>query len=480
MGLKDIINASKIKAENTALKEYLTPEMQNAIILQEKVKTLEETIKKFNLDIEKKQRTLAELDQQIFRVKKQLITFEDDVMVQEFGLYQPRYNYATSDEYKLQLSDIRESQKNCIKTDKATTGSPNFTYNNSTAQGHKMVSDMQKLLLRAFNSECDEIIRNVKYNNFDMSLKKMTTSSEAVAKLGRMLSISITPFYFDLKKKELILALEYQIKKQEEKEALKQARAEMREQAKLEKELEEQRKKIEKEQTHYQTAYQRIQQQLQNDPQNQDLLQKKSELEQHLSDIDTAISDIDYRQANMKAGYVYVISNIGAFGENVYKIGMTRRLNPQDRIDELGSASVPFNFDVHAMIFSDDAPALEAALHRAFENKKLNMVNHRREFFHVTLDEIKKVIKENFDKTVEFIDIPDAEQYRISLKMGSGAIPIEERKNEPSNNALLQESPIIDESTELLYTKWGTYIMPNPYILNLRKGPRNDLQKVKL
>ena len=96
---------------------------------------------------------------------------------------------------------------------------------------------------------------------------------------------------------------------------------------------------------------------------------------------------------------------------------MTRRLDPQDRVDELGDASVPFNFDVHAMIFSDDAPALEAALHRAFEDRKLNMVNTRREFFHVTLDEIKDVVKKNFDKTVEFVDVPDAEQYRISLKM---------------------------------------------------------------
>lgn len=130
-----------------------------------------------------------------------------------------------------------------------------------------------------------------------------------------------------------------------------------------------------------------------------------------------ALTDIDYRQANMRAGYVYIVSNIGSFGENVYKIGMTRRLDPQERIDELGGASVPFKFDVHAMIFSDDAPALEAALHRAFEDKKVNIVNQRREFFNVTLDEIKDVVKKNFDKTVEFIDIPDAEQYRVSMKM---------------------------------------------------------------
>lgn len=115
-----------------------------------------------------------------------------------------------------------------------------------------------------------------------------------------------------------------------------------------------------------------------------------------------------------EAGYVYIISNVGAFGEGIYKIGMTRRLEPMDRVDELGDASVPFDFDVHALIFSDNAPALEAALHRAFEDRKLNMINTRREFFRVSLDEIKAVVKENFDKTVDFIDVPPAEQFRQS------------------------------------------------------------------
>lgn len=125
--------------------------------------------------------------------------------------------------------------------------------------------------------------------------------------------------------------------------------------------------------------------------------------------------EIDYREANQRAGYVYVISNIWAFGENIYKIGMTRRLEPQDRVDELGDASVPFTFDVHAMIFSDDAPKLEASLHHTFDDKKVNMVNGRKEFFNVTLDEIEKVIKENHDKLVEIKRIPDAGQYRETL-----------------------------------------------------------------
>ena len=231
------------------------------------------------------------------------------------------------------------------------------------------------------------------------------------------MSLYIAPNYINSKIDELTLAFEYQQKKQEEKDAQKAARAEMREAAKLQKEIEAQRKKIEKEQTHYQTAYEKLLKQLESSPDDADLIQKKSELETQLQDIDKAMKDIDYREANQRAGYVYIISNIGAFGENVYKIGMTRRLDPQDRVDELGDASVPFNFDVHAMIFSDDAPALEAALHKAFEDRKLNMVNTRREFFNVTLDEIKEVVKKNFDKTVEFIDVPHAEQYRISQKM---------------------------------------------------------------
>lgn len=146
------------------------------------------------------------------------------------------------------------------------------------------------------------------------------------------------------------------------------------------------------------------------------LAEKNTQIVQ-LDEVDNSIKDVDYREANARAGYVYIISNIGAFGENVYKIGMTRRLDPMERVIELGDASVPFNFDVHAMIFTEDAPALEAALHRAFEDKKLNFVNQRREFFNVTLDEIKKVIRDNFDKTVEYVDVPAAEQYRVSLKM---------------------------------------------------------------
>lgn len=422
------MHIAQLETESKDLKTLLTPEMQSAHELQNLISELRreeisirDSISNFTNEkervISRKKDEISKLDNDIAQKKKTLISFDDESLIQEFGLYKPQYDFTSALDYKDELAKIRSEQKELIKNQQAVTGNTNWQVNGSASKGKKMVSDTQKLLLRAFNSECDDLISKVKYTNFDASLNRIYKSSEAITKLGNIMNIAITQKYLDSKVKELRLAFEYQLKKQEEKEQLKAARAEQREQAKAQRELEEQKKKIEKEQTHYQTAYAQINKQLLSDPQNKDLLEKKSELESKLSDIDKALVNIDYRQANAKAGYVYVISNIGAFGENIYKIGMTRRLDPQERIDELGDASVPFNFDVHAMIFSDDAPALEAALHKAFEDRKVNMVNQRREFFNVTLDEIKDVVKKNFDKTVEFSDIPNADQYRISQKM---------------------------------------------------------------
>lgn len=431
MGFFDTFKGNQYKAELDALqKEYdylkslMTPEMQDAVSMKQEISNLqnqqldaESKLKALCFTIDSKNREINALDTAIQEKKQKLVCMDDEILVQEFGLYKPQFDFASSLDYKEALADLRASQKNLIKNKKAVTGNTQWQVNGNIVQGRKMVSDTQKLLLRAFNLECDELISKVKYTNFDASLDRIYKSAETISKLGTIMGISITQQYLNTKVKELRLAFEYQCKKQQEKEEQKAARAEQREQAKVQKELEEQRKRVEKEQTHYQTAFEKLKAQLELQPDNPDLLNKQAQLEKHLADIDKALSDIDYRQANMKAGYVYIISNIGAFGENIYKIGMTRRLDPQERIDELGDASVPFNFDVHAMIFSDDAPALEAALHRAFEDRKLNMVNQRREFFNVSLEEIKEVVKKNFDKTVEFIDVPDAEQYRISLKM---------------------------------------------------------------
>lgn len=420
MGFGDIFKATenkKLKEENEKLNSLLTPELLDVKAAQERLEQInqeasdaEKLRDSYLTDVEK-------IKDEIKQKQSELVQLNDEVLFQSFGLYKPQYDFCNSEEYKNRLEIIRQKQKDMIRADTAVTGSTDWSVNGDKRKGQKMVNDMKKLLLRAFNGECDELVSKVKYNNFDSYKKRINTSYEAISKLGKIMSVSITPTYLKFKLDELTLAFEYAQKKQEEKEAQKALREQMREEARLQKEIEEQRKKLEKEQNHYANALERINVQLQSDPDNSDLIAKKQELEAQALDIEKAIKDVDYREANKRAGYVYVISNIGAFGENVYKIGMTRRLDPMDRVDELGDASVPFNFDVHAMIFTDDAPTLEAALHRAFEDRKLNMVNQRREFFNVTLDEIKAVVRANYDKTVEFVDIPSAEQYRVSLKM---------------------------------------------------------------
>lgn len=426
MSLLDIFKAGKIKKENELLsaeleecKKMLTPEMQDSVRLQLRLADLNKAVENRNAEISKANDALEKLNNTIKGKQAQLLDIDEQILFEEFSLYKPKYDLINSDEYKLKLDAIRQTQKDLIKSGRAVSGNMNWTVNSSAAQGKKMVSDMQKLLLRAFNSECDELIDRVTYSNIEQSEKRIKASCENISKLGRIMRISISWDYQKAKLSELYLVFEYRQAKQREKEEQKELRAQMREEAKLRKEIEEARKKVEKEQKHYQNALKTILAQLStaSDEERAVLEEKKKELEGQLGEIAKNIQDIDYREANAKAGYVYIISNIGAFGENIYKIGMTRRLDPTERIDELGDASVPFDFDIHAMIFSDDAPALEAALHKAFEHKKLNMVNQRREFFAVTLDEIKEVVRKNYNKSVEFIELAPAQQYRESLKI---------------------------------------------------------------
>lgn len=427
MGLKGLFKEQEYKnrineltCELDSLKNTFTPEMTNIVNQKKLLEDLKVEMKNTEDSLHAVLNELSKAKSELSQKKSQIIETDEEILVQEFGIYSPRYAFENSTEYKSKLEKVRKSQKEMIKAGTAANGNMNWTVNNSASKGRTMVKNMQKLLLRSFNSECDSIVEKVKYNNFDASLKRITSSCDAVSKLGTMMGISISSQYYKLKKDELTLAFEYQEKKQQEKEEQRAIREAMREEAKLQKEIEAARKQSQKEKEHYTNALEKIELQLlraTTDEEKKELHIKKEELESHLQDVEKAIKDIDYREANKRAGYVYIISNIGSFGENIFKIGMTRRLDPMERVVELGDASVPFGFDVHAMIFTDDAPKLETALHKAFEDKKLNLVNQRREFFNVTLDDIKKVVSENYDKTVEFIDIPDAEQYRVSQKM---------------------------------------------------------------
>lgn len=408
---------NNLKMELEIIKSQMSPEQKEAITIKEQINNLLKEKEVLKSKIEELNSEAVTIAKEIKESKSNLVQINEQIYFQDFALYEPRYDFTNSEQYKKRLIELRNVQKKMIKDGEAVSGNTNWKVNDSAAQGKKMLVDMQKLLLRAFNSECDELIDKVKHSNYDLSLKRINSSCDAISKLGKIMQISIKEPYRQSKIEELDLSFEYQTMKQKEKEEQKELRAQLREEAKLQKELEESRKKAEKEQKHYENAYQKLINQIKSNGTSPELEEKLKEVEEQLSEIKKSIEQIDYREANQRAGYVYVISNIGSFGENIYKIGMTRRLDPTERVDELGDASVPFNFDIHAMIFSEDAPKLENSLHKAFENKKLNMVNNRREFFNVTLDEIKSVVKSNYDKTADFIDIPEADQFRTSISL---------------------------------------------------------------
>ncbi len=408
-----------LKAENERLKSVHTDEHERAININELLSNLQGREAELTEIIAHKEAEVRQLQDRVDERKEEIIILDDEILYQSFGLYTPLYDLASSEEYKEKLSEIRKKQKEMIKDKTAVLSFTSWTVNGSVQAGNKMTNDNIKQILRSFNTECENVVDRVKFNNFESMYNRIEKSFAKLNSLNESNAIAIQQSYLDLKFEELSLAYEYQLKKQEEKDELRMIREQQREDAKVAKEIEEKRREIEKEQQHYSNVLRRLDEQI-NAEKSQERLQllisKKQEIEENLVDLDLALKEVDYREANQKAGYVYIISNIGAFGENVYKIGMTRRLDPQERIDELGNASVPFRFDIHAMIFSDDAPRLENALHRAFDNNKINAMNTRKEFFNVTLEEIEEVVKRNHDKTVDFVKVPPAQQYRESLK----------------------------------------------------------------
>lgn len=354
-------------------------------------------------------------------VQQKILGAEDAIQLESFALYEPKYQFTNSIDYKSRLDEIREDQKATARGLSAGVDDLDLPAGNLTkAEWKKLRKDALKLALRSFNSESEYCIDNVKFSNMEKMEERIRRSFETCNKLLNATSIFWKDIVLERKLQELYLAHEYQVKRQEEKEAIRQAREDQREQEKLEKEIREARIKIDKERRHFTSALQKLQQRLNaaTDQKERDDLQIRiDEISKQNGKLDEEEKQLDYREQNARAGYVYVISNIGAFGEGIYKIGMTRRLEPMERVDELGDASVPFRFDVHALVFSDNAPSLEAKLHSHFAIGRLNKVNGRKEFFRADLKEIEAVIRANYDAVVEVVHAAPAEQYRESLRL---------------------------------------------------------------
>ncbi|MGI8519019.1 MAG: DUF4041 domain-containing protein [Actinomycetota bacterium] len=332
-----------------------------------------------------------------------VVELNDERVLQEVGIYRYHHPLENSEEFKGRLAEIEEGIKECVKRGKGVLVSDLFTFNNSLAKGRKMTSDFSKLMLRAYNSEADSCVRSLRAGNVVTAKRRLEASVTAIAKLGAMMEMRINPEYHQLRLTELELTSDFLMKVQEEKEAAREERERLREERKAEMELAAERERLDKERSHLANAIESLR--ARGDEAG------AAALAARLGQVDDAIAQNDYRAANIRAGYVYVISNAGALGPNMVKIGMTRRLEPMDRVRELGDASVPFPFDVHAMFFSEDAVTLETELHSAFAELRVNRVNERREFFFATPSDVHRVLSQKVGNLLEFTEKPEATQY---------------------------------------------------------------------
>ena len=345
-------------------------------------------------------------------LQAKIAIYDEDIELAEMGFYKPHFEFNTSEIYKEQIYQIREQQKSMLKAKTAVICRTEWTVGDSKAEGKKMTNRGIRLTSRAFNNECEASIANVRWNNAIKMQERISKAYDDINKLNESNHIIIDAHYLKLKLNELWLAYEYQEKLKQEKEEQAEIRRQMREEAKLEQEI----LAAQKEEERYQKLLLKAQSEASKavgenlEKLNAEILVLSNKLEEaHLKN-ERAIS----MAQQTRAGHVYVISNLGSFGENVYKIGMTRRLEPLDRVSELGDASVPFYFDVHAMIYSDDAPSMENALHRVFAEKRLNLVNLRKEFFNVSLDDIKNEVHK-ICPNADFMLTAEAEEYRESM-----------------------------------------------------------------
>ncbi len=388
---------------------------------QAKVKAALETEReKINTTITKLYQQRDEIRDEKSRVEgklaslnRQLSTLEDEVNIQSYGLYQPKYDLGFSTELKNRLDQIRKKQKAMIREKTAIICSTDWTVDGSRTDGRKMINRQIQLMARAFNGECDSIIPKVRYNNYSRIVDRLTRVYDAINKLGEPQHCKIQESYFNLKIDELVVVHEYQEQLQFEKEEQRRINEQIREEQRAQRELEKAQQEAEKEEKRYQKALDEARQEIeQATGKRQEKLQTEIQrLNELLLEAQVNKQRAMSRAQMTRSGHVYIISNIGSFGENVYKIGMTRRLEPTDRVRELGDASVPFRFDIHAMIYSEDAPALENHLHGLLEKRSVNRINSRKEFFNVSLKEIEEIVHK-YNVEARFIRIPPAEEFR--------------------------------------------------------------------
>ncbi len=349
---------------------------------------------------------VARLRSELESLQREIVQTREVVALQEVGFYRYSHPLENAVAYKAKLDQIEEQIRQAIKEGKAVVGTTQWSINGSQKEGAKMVADFCKLLLRAYNNEADNAVRALKPFMLKSAVERLEKARVITQKLGAAMRIEVTPHYQRLRVMELELTADFLSKREEEKEREREERIRLKEEDAVRREFEREQERLEKERCHYEAVV--------------SALRAKGDkaglanAEAKIAEIDNAIAGVESRSANIRAGYVYCISNIGAFGSNVVKIGLTRRLDPLDRVRELGDASVPFRFDVHALVFSEDAVGLESMLHQRFADRRVNMVNAHREFFYTTPVDVRAALQQIHGSLISFNEVPEALEWRQS------------------------------------------------------------------
>ncbi|EGQ1321733.1 TPA: DUF4041 domain-containing protein, partial [Staphylococcus aureus] len=391
------------------------------------LQNLKEKNKSINIENQKIKREIQELK----NLKKDLISsIEEGTKELEHitsYLNDELFKYDIELTYPFDLVEVDSSQINTyIKKlqmkEKELLNLEEVKIFNVSTENKRHQNAQAKQIIRLFNAETSQLINKVNSKNIESMQNKIFKSYEGINKIFETDNVRIPETLLDIKLEMLDLMHKYQVKIEDEKIIRREERARLKEIEQAEKEMEKKLKELDKDIRHHNNEIKKLTMYLNNTDlqvEKELYIEKIRELDQSLKNLNSERENVEDRKDNAQSGFVYIISNIGSFGENVYKIGVTRRLEPMDRINELSSASVPFEFDVHALIFSENAFELENKLHEYFKKYKVNKVNGRKEFFKVNINEIKDKVLSEHNSTVQFIDEPKAIQYRETLRLTS-------------------------------------------------------------
>ena len=399
--IEDLTNEiTKLNSQITELSQFGG---MNAVQIEQEITQLKIT----KTEIEKE---LSAVRQELSNLKTSLIETEEIAILQEVGIYQYSTILESSVGYAEKIKAIEaEIKKRNLADGGAIKAANEWIVNGSASEGRKVIKEFSKLMLRAYNGEVDDAIRTLKPYKMQAAIDRVDKVEKSIEKLGKTMSITIDDVYHQLRISEIKLTADYLEKKEEEKEKQKEEKLRLKEEEKAQKEFEREKEKLNKELMHHQSILMKA-----NESGNAKVIEEEN---QKIAEIQSGIDGVEERSANIRTGYVYVISNIGSFGEEVMKIGLTRRYDPAERIQELSDASVPFKFDTHALIFSTDAVSLEKQLHHELEKLRVNKVNLRKEFFKVTPNIVKELLtKLSTENILTFNEKAEAPEWRISAK----------------------------------------------------------------